>query len=131
MSRLHLPYRQFFQLASKTIILNLSCIKKILSAPNVLFIINGALYVCYFKFIILHITKMNELINDSAVGPEARFMCCLLVLMGFSFGLCDISLCSFSKLRIFIDSYRQHVLVCIDGQWLSQKSGHFRGSLIL
>lgn len=29
-------------------------------------------------------TKMNELINESAVGPEARFMSCLLVLLGFS-----------------------------------------------
>ena len=39
---------------------------------------------CYFKFITLHITKMNELINELAVGAEARFICCLLVLMGFS-----------------------------------------------
>lgn len=84
---MHLPYREFFQLTSKGIILNLSCIKTTLSVPNVLFIINGALYVCYFKFITLHITKTNELINELAGGAEARFICCLLVLVGFLWSL--------------------------------------------
>lgn len=84
---MHLPYREFLQLTSEAIILNLSCIKKILSAPNVLFIINGALYGCYFKFITLHISKMNELVDESAVDLESRFICCLWVLVGLSFGL--------------------------------------------
>ena len=35
----------------------------------------------------MYITKMSELINESAVGPEARFICGLLLLMGYSFGL--------------------------------------------
>ena len=83
---MYLPYREFFQLASKAIVLNLSCIKEVLSAPNVLFAIHGALYVCYFQLITLHISKMNELIHELAVGLEARFICCLLGPLGFPSG---------------------------------------------
>lgn len=35
---------------------------------------------------------MSELINESAVGPEARFICGLLLLMGYSLSLRSFTL---------------------------------------